>query len=202
MSPSVEEIVTRPWGLQTRPEITMLYCDVCKLGAHELCVCSVCYSAGHHQCPRIEVVGEYAFCEQCSPWAIAQYSTVVTDQQKQKWSTRLARQLASWRETAVTTQGVASTLGLALGSSVAMVGQGTAAFVKGAVEGISSARSAQEPQQPEKALEAGEEGMQGAVLQGQGTDSAPVERPRVTIGDGGGTAAENGHPTGAARDGP
>ena len=39
-------------------------------------------------------------------------------------------------------QGVASVVGLALGSGVAMMGQGTAAFVKGFVESITTTVSA------------------------------------------------------------
>ena len=142
MSPNTGEILTRPWGLQIEgPDTTMFYCEVCERATHDLYVCSACYRSGHHGCLKVEVVGEYAFCEQCSTWAIAQYSNFNTDSQRQRWSTRLARQLASWRETAVTTQGVASAVGLALGSGVAMMEQGTAAFVKGAVEGIATAVS-------------------------------------------------------------
>eukprot|EP00959_Pyramimonas_sp_CCMP1952_P452987 9467492-Pyramimonas_sp.AAC.1 len=143
MSPNTGEITMRPWGLQIdRPDATTLYCEVCMMAAHDLYVCSACYRSGHHGCLKVEVVGEWAFCERCSPWAISQYSNFNTDVQRQMWSTRLARQLASWKETAVTTQGVASAVGPALGSGVAMMGQGTAAFVKGAAEGIATAVSA------------------------------------------------------------
>ena len=51
----------------------------------------------------VELVGEYAFCNLWSESAIDQYSHQVTEIQRSKWSTRLARQMAAWTETAMTT---------------------------------------------------------------------------------------------------
>ena len=159
----------QPWGLQTqgyREEYRpILQCEMCQEYALELYVCSACYRAGHKDCLMVELVGEYAFCNPCSMWAIEQYSHQVAEIQRSRWRTRLARQMAAWTETAMTTTEVAGTLGLAIGSGVAMVGHGTAAFIKGTIEGITSASSA-EP---------------------SGAHPELVDRPRASIGDGEGS---------------
>ena len=126
----------------------------------------------------VELVGDYAFCNLCSQWAIEQYSNHVTEVQRSRWRTRLAKQLATWKETAMTTTGVAGTLGLAIGSGVAMVGQGTAAFIKGTIEGITSASSA-EP---------------------SGSHPELVDRPRASIGDGEGSGVSTSEASGIQPD--
>ena len=54
--------------------------------------------------------------------------------------------LVGWMETTLIATRVAGVVGLALGSSVALVGQGNAAFTKGIIEGISTASSGGSPE--------------------------------------------------------
>ena len=84
----------------------------------------------------MSVLEGYAFCITCKPWAIAQHSRFTTDAQKQKWTERLAGQLANWRSVSVTATAAMGAVGMAIGGAGALIVGGTSALVRGALEGV------------------------------------------------------------------
>ena len=108
-------------------------------------VCSSCYATGHSECLQASILEGYAFCINCKPFAIEQYSRFTTEAQRQRWAVRLAGQLANWREMTVNATGALGAVGLAIGGAGAMVVGGTAALVRGAVQGACASTHAASP---------------------------------------------------------
>ena len=128
-------------------------CEICNGSVVEIWVCSGCYRAGHAQCLDAVVIQGYAFCNMCKDWAQAQHDRNTTEIQKQRWKERLASQLANWRDVTITTVSALSTVGLAIGSSGAMLASGTSALVHGVIAGAQASVGAASPALPAIAAE-------------------------------------------------
>ena len=80
-------------------------------------VCSGCYAYDHAACFSMQLIGGYAFCTECAPWAEAQVSRHITQLQRQQWECRLQHQLADWREASPSTAAAMAIMGVAIGGA-------------------------------------------------------------------------------------
>ena len=110
-------------------------CDVCAGDVYQVIVCAFCQTAGHEQCVRPTYLEGYAFCQACTPTARAQWDRAQLAHQQERWTARVAQQISGWRSAAAATTGALGSAGVAIGGVSAIMLGGTAALVRGAVQG-------------------------------------------------------------------
>ena len=135
------------WGIQRS-----LACDRCRLPTVETWFCSACNVAGHAECLLPQLVAGYAFCGACVPWAQAQVARMTSAAQRERWTSRLASQLAAWASASLTATGTMEAAGLAVGAVAATAAAAPAALMRGVVTGARVA-SGSAPAQPRPAGE-------------------------------------------------
>ena len=116
----------------------LVRCQVCARHVADLAICSYCSISGHPGCIGAAIVCGFDFCAECARGARAQYERAVNAKTEAQWRERLAEKLAAWKSTGIITTGALSSVGITVGSASAALVTGTAAFLRGAVQGATA----------------------------------------------------------------
>ena len=105
-------------------------------------ICACCGIYGHDRCLSFERFQDYDFCGECIPRVTAEYAEFQNSQLRASWRQRLTEQACSWQQRAIETIGLSTTIGVAIGGTIATVAGAAAGLATGAVAGASATRTA------------------------------------------------------------
>ena len=150
-------------------------CATCGHLLTDPAICACCGTYGHDVCLGIERFQDYDFCGACIPRVTAEYAQFRNSQLRASWRQSLTEQARRWQQRAIETIGHSTTIGVAIGGTIATVAGAAAGLATGAVAGAMATR-ATSPGSPQPEAIANGAGA-GPEVEAGTTAAVEVEQP-------------------------